>query len=230
MRVDLRNGEGMVGSSLLYLPSDIKRFDVITAQGTTPVTARAGDLPALNAPAPSDGLVVLVHETTIRTVTYNDFAKFSSFVTHKAAPEAVSQHIARGLPQTGFTESYLRYAKSLVAVGAGAGADRAVGMQMEIVALANPYTDDVAAGLPLRVLRGGAPFARAQIELFAQDADGSVTVSTHLTDANGVATVPAQSGTTYLADSVDIYALPNDDALAGPVWHSDWASLTYMVP
>jgi hypothetical protein len=134
------------------------------------------------------------------------------------------------LPQTGFTESYLRYAKSLLAVGAGAGADRAMGLQMELVAQANPYTDTMAAGMPLLVLRGGQPFAHAQVELFAQGADGSVTASTYLADANGVATVPAQSGTTYLADSVDIYALPNDDALAGPVWHSDWASLTYMVP
>jgi hypothetical protein len=34
----------------------------------------------------------------------------------------------------------------------------------------------------------------------------------------------------YLADSVDLRALPNDDIDTGPVWHSDWASLTFRTP
>lgn len=230
MRVDLRNGEMMKGASLPYLPGDVTRFDVVTAGSAIPVVSRIGDQPALAMPAPAEGLAVVVLETKDRTVTYDDFAKFTRFVTHKAAPDVQVQHSARGLPQTGFTERYRRYTKSLIAVGSGAGADRAMGLRIEIVALANPYTDDVSAGLPLKVLLDGQPHAGAQIELFAQTTGGVVTVSMHVTDANGVAVVPAQRGKFYLADTVDIFALPNNSVIAGSVWHSDWASMTYLVP
>ena len=137
---------------------------------------------------------------------------------------------ARGLPETDFVESFRRYAKSLMAVGNGAGSDRAIGLHIEIVALANPYTDDMTKGMPLRVLLNGQPRAMARLALFETAADGTVTEAPYTTDAQGEVTVPAKPGATYLADSVDLYSLPNNDAAAGPVWHSDWASLTYAVP
>jgi Domain of unknown function (DUF4198) len=231
MRVGLRNGEKMNGISLPYLPGNVARFDVVAGDSVTPVVSRLGDQPALAGTAPADaGLVVVVHETTDTTLTYDDFGKFQRFVTHKSVPDLVALHAARGLPQTGFGETYRRYAKTLIAVGDGAGSDRALGLRIEIVAMANPYTDDLSTGLPLLVLLDGKPRTAAQLELFARAPDGTVTVSNHTTDAEGVALVPTQPGFTYLADNVDIFALPNDDVAVGPVWHSDWASLTYMVP
>ncbi|MGL5008697.1 MAG: DUF4198 domain-containing protein [Paracoccaceae bacterium] len=230
LRVDLRNGQEMNGIPLPYLPAAVTRFDMVTGDTTTPVTSRLGDMPALDTTAPDSGLLVVVHETTDSTLTYNDFAKFTRFVTHKAATDVLDEHAARSLPETGFSEQYRRYAKSLIAVGDGAGADRAMGLRIEIVALANPYTDDVSGGLPLQVLLDGQPHAGAQIELFSRAPDDTVTIAMHITDATGIAVVPAEPGFSYLADTVDIYALPNDDVTAGPVWHSDWASLTYLVP
>lgn len=230
LRVHLRNGEQMNGQSLPYLESQIRRFDMIGPNGTQKVSGRTGDLPAMMADAPAAGLLVIVHETADRTVTYDDFEVFKRFVTHKDASAVLESHQSRGLPTVGFTESYRRYAKTLVAVGNGAGADRPTGLDIEIVALANPYTDDVSKGMPLQVLRKGAPVPDAQVEMFAQSSNGAVTVSVHRTNAQGVAMVPAQSGVSYLADSVEVLPLPNNDASAGPVWHSVWASLTYQVP
>ncbi len=230
LTVGLRNGENMKGISQPYLPGSVNRFEVLAAKATTPVTARLGDDPALVTTAPGDGLLIVVHETNDSSLTYKEFAKFESFVRHKAFANVLTLHADRGLPQTGFTESYRRYAKTLIAIGTGTGADRATGARIEIVAQLNPYTDDVSTGLPLRVLLDGAPRASAQIELFATAPNGTVSVSAHTTGTDGIVVVPTQPGVTYLADSVDMYPLPNNDPQAGPVWHTDWASLTYLVP
>jgi uncharacterized GH25 family protein len=230
MVVELRNGEKMNGINLPYLPGSVTRFEVVAGDTVLPVISRLGDSPAMTMKAPAEGLIVVVHQTAGSTVIYSEFAAFQSFVTHKAAAGALEAHSARGLPDKGFSETYRRYAKTLIAVGDSAGQDRDMGLRIEIVALANPYTDDLTAGLPLQVRLDGAPRAGAQLEVFAKAPDGTVTEALYTTDAAGVAMVPAVRGFTYLADNVDIYALPNDDAAAGPVWHSDWASLTYMVP
>ena len=230
VRANIRNGSHMVGADLPFLPENLPRFEVILGDTVTPITARMGDIPAASTVVAGTGLAVLVAETIDLTVTYDDFAKFQSFTEHKAMPQIVDQHRSRGLPETGFSETFRRYAKSLVAVGDGAGADRALGLRIEIVALANPYTDDVSQGMPMQVLMDGKPRVGAQLLMLATAADGTVTETPYVTDANGTAVVATVAGTTYLADSVEIYALPNNNAAAGPVWHSDWASLTFLVP
>ena len=230
VRANLRIGSHMVGPDLPYMPGHLPRFEVHLGDVVTPILARIGDMPAVNQAVPGTGLAVLVGETSDLLVTYAAIDKFRSFAEHKAMPQIVDQHKARGLPETDFSETFRRYAKSLVAIGDGAGSDRPIGLRIEIVALTNPYTDDMTKGMRLQVLMDGKPRTAAQLLLLATAADGTVTETPYVTDANGEITVAAQPGVTYLADSVDIFALPNNDSAAGPVWHSDWASLTYAVP
>jgi hypothetical protein len=230
LRVGLRVGSEMKGSPLIYMPRDIARFEVLQGDAATPVTGRMGDNPALVLDGLADGLAIVVHETTDSTLTYRDFAVFQRFVAHKDFATALADHAARGLPETKFTETYRRHAKSLIAIGSGEGADRAVGLGIEIVALANPYTDDLTQGLPVLVLLDGAPRIDVQVELFQTAPDGTVTITKHRTDADGEALLPMQPGHEYLVDSVVLRRLPNDDPKAGPVWHSDWASLTFRTP
>lgn len=230
MQVRLRVGTGMVGPPMSYLPQDIARFEVVQGESLRPVEGRMGDSPALNMTAGMEGLAVVVHETTDSRLTYTDFAVFQRFVAHKDFATALADHKVRGLPETGFQETYRRHAKSLIAVGSGAGSDRVMGLTIEIVVLANPYTDDLATGLPVLVLLDGAPRSDVQVELFETAPDATVITTLHRTDAAGRVTLPVRPGVEYLVDSVALRALPNDDPLAGPVWHSDWASLTFRTP
>jgi uncharacterized GH25 family protein len=230
MQVRLRVGTGMKGAVLSYLPQDITRFEVVQGDKQRTVEGRMGDNPALVMEAGAEGLAVVVHETTDSRLTYTDFAVFQRFIEHKDFATALADHAARGLPETGFKETYRRHAKSLIAVGSGAGSDRAMGLAIEIVALANPYTDDLTAGLPVLVLLDASPRGDAQVELFETAPDGTVTTTLHRTDAEGRVTLPVRPGMEYLVDSVVLRALPNDDPAAGPVWHSDWASLTFRTP
>lgn len=228
---DLRVGETFEGTAMSYLPQGFRRFEIVEAGTAVSVEGRMGDRPALSQAVPQSGLAVIVHETTNSFLTWQDFARFEGFVTHKDAAWAVAAHAARGLPDTGFREAYSRHAKALVAVGDGAGADREVGLETEIVALANPYVEDVSGGMPVRLLYRGAPRADAQVEIFEKAPDGAVAVSTVRTDGAGVARVPVRPGHVYMLDAVVIRE-PEGDLASRPdiAWESLWANLTFAVP
>lgn len=226
---NLRVGENLTGSAYPYLPRNTARFEVYLDGEFQAVTSRIGDRPALNQIFPGDGLAIAVHETTDLRLTYRKWEKFEAFTEHKDFAWAQGEHRSRGLPETGFKEAYRRFAKSLVGIGDSKGKDFAVGLETEIVALANPYADDLSAGLPVRVLYQGEPRVDVQVEVFSRPPAGDVEVSLHRTNEEGVAVIPMEAGNEYLVDSVVM--LPTEpDSDGDPVWRSLWASLTFRTP
>lgn len=224
-----RNGQKFQGIAFPFLPDNFARFDLIEADSIRPADSILGDDPALNMAPLGEGLAIVALETTPQTVRYDKPETFETFVIHKDAAWALALHAKRGLPKSGFTEIYTRHVKALIAVGHGRGADRALGLRTEIVALANPYTDDLSGGLPLLVLLNGSPRLDAQVELFARAPDKSVTITLHRTDAQGRVSVPVLPGHEYLADAVVLLRTDNDDPDLGPVWESLWAGLSFAV-
>ncbi|SFR34828.1 DUF4198 domain-containing protein [Litoreibacter janthinus] len=229
IQAHLRVGQEFGGASYSFNPNQFERFDLVAGDQVIPVTGRLGDTPALGMTSPADGLITIVHETGDNILTYKEMEKFEKFAKHKDFEWAVTRHMERGLPTDRFMERYRRYAKSLVAVGDGAGADREVGLKTEIVALANPYTDTVDQ-FPVKVLMDGKPRVNAQIELFDKAPDGEVTITLYRTDADGIGTFPVSRGHEYLVDAVALLPLEEGDATKYPVWSSIWASLTFKVP
>jgi uncharacterized GH25 family protein len=229
IEANIRVGEEFEGAAYSYLPPNFRRFDLVIEAAVTPVEGRAGDRPALAMQARDTGLTTVVHVTRDYNLTYREWQKFLDFCNHKDFAWAIAEHEARGLPQTGFQERYSRHAKSLIAVGDAAGSDSEVGLEAEIVALANPYTDDLAEGFPVQVFYQGAPRGDVQVELFQRAPDGSVAITLHRTDAAGIAVLPVEPGHAYLADHVVMRPI-GADVEEGPVWESLWASLTFAVP
>lgn len=223
----LRVGEDFRGTSNVYLPDNFARFDIIMNGKVTKVEGRLGDDPALQMTAPGSGLAVIVHQTTKNHVRYLEWAKFEKFATHKDFAEILKTHEARGLPKSNFLERYFRFAKSLVAVGNGRGRDSVVGLETEFVADANPYTDRLEAGLPVRLLYQGKPRANAQVEVFEKKSDSSVAVRVLKTDAQGRVRVATKPGHEYLLDAVVIRPLQGADPKADPVWETLWAQYTF---
>ncbi len=226
----LRSGQKFSGGPFSYLPPRFVRFELIRGELVIPVEGRIGDRPALNMAVPEAGLWVVVHETTDSSLTWDEWERFEGFVTHKDLDDTLALHAARGLPRTGFKESYRRFAKSLVAVGGGQGADREVGLRTELVALTNPYADDLSDGFRVQLFFEGAPRPRAQVEVFDKDDNGAVTVMKYRTDDAGVASIPVEKGHEYLVDAVKMLPLDASDPTLEPVWMSLWASLTFRVP
>lgn len=229
IEAELRVGQEMKGPGFAYFAPKFHRFDISLNNAISDVEGRAGDRPALNQSAEGEGLAIISHVTTDLTLTYRDWEKFVAFARHKDFSGAIERHKERGLPEVNFRETYSRHAKSLVAVGHGKGQDREVGLLTEIVALANPYTDSVASGLPVKVLYQQKPRAGAQVELFEKSAEGDVTVTLYRTDAEGIAVLPVKPGFSYLVDAVVLREI-GDDSLSKPVWETLWAALTFAVP
>ena len=231
MTAHLKNGENFKGISLAWFENRFTRFDVIKGNTQTPVEGRMGDTPALQTNSGAAGLMVIVHETTPSTVTYKEWDKFLRFVDHKDFRNAVEIHEDNGWSKERFRESYTRHAKSLVSVGDGSGADRALGLKTEFVALVNPYSPTFDGAMDVRLLHNGMPRIDAQVEVFAKSPEGAVEVSLHRTDDAGEARVPVDPGYAYLFDAVVLQPLaPSAADDNAPVWETLWASLTFEVP
>ena len=110
-----------------------------------------------------------------------------------------------------------------------AGGDARMGLRTEIVALANPYTDDLTGGVPVQLWLDDAPRADVQVEVFAKSPDGAVAVSLARTDAEGIVRLPVAAGMRYMIDAVVLEAVAPDQP-TNPEWRTLWANMTFGVP
>ncbi|SFM23250.1 DUF4198 domain-containing protein [Shimia aestuarii] len=228
---DLKNGQTFQGTEFAWFDSRVLRSEHHLNGTITPNTGRAGDVPALTLSAPTPGLMIILHETTQNVVTYRDWDTFAAFVTEKGLGDARTLHDARALPAPPFKEGYTRLVKSLVAIGNGAGADSHKGMEFELVALANPYTDTKATTLPVQLLYRNAPRADTQVDIFERAPDRTVTRHHLRTDASGIVEVPLNPGHDYLLNAV-ILRPPEQERTKDTniVWETLWASMTFSRP
>lgn len=225
------NGQNFEGVILPLVPQRIANFAKFAGDLTATVEGRTGDNPALDNPALAEGLNIVAYQARNATVDYETWEKFAKFLTHKDLGDQLASHEARGLPLENFKEVYSRYSKTLIGVGNAIGADRRVGLETEIVALTNPYTDDLSNGMRVQVYYRNDLRADTQVEVFEKAPDGAVTITTVRTDAEGIATVPVKSGYTYMLDAV-VLREPSDAVAAetGAVYQTLWANLTFAAP
>ncbi len=223
-----RNGEKLEGVELAYFDRNAARHEMLHSQEVTPISSRSGDRPAIVIEDAPEGLVVLAHETKPSRLTYRDWEKFERFAAHKDFPDIAARHAARGLPTDLFRENYTRHAKALIGVGGAKGRDRALGMDTEFVALTNPYAATFMQKMTARLLYKGAPRGDAQVEIFERAPDGTVTITTTRTNAEGIAQIDTKPGHDYLLDAVVLRAPEYSDA--DIAWETLWAALTFAVP
>ena len=228
----LRNGEKFEGTSIAYFPNRTERYDFTYGGNTLPIRARMGDSPALQMRAPSrDGLMVVAHQASPTVLTYKDWETFVGFTEHKDFTTALEDHVEAGYPKDSVRERYSRFSKALIAIGDGAGEDQDLGLEIEIVALSNPYAADFDNQMQVAVTYQDAPRADEQIEVFEKSPETEPTVTQYRTDADGNATFPVKPGMTYLIDSVVLRPAPDvAETDRSPQWETLWASLTFMVP
>ncbi len=227
----LRNGENFSGSTMAYITPQTGRFDLVTGDIVSPVVARLGDNPALKMQSVQEGLHVVVHQSSASVITYSKWEKFQRFADHKDFPNILERHRKRRLPETQFREVYTRFSKSLIAVGSGAGSDSQTGLVVELVALQNPYTDQLNGSLEVTAYYQSKERANAQIELYEKSPSGEVTVTLHRTDDQGIVELPVKPSHSYLVDMV-VLREPSAELSEQKraVWETLWASLTFAVP
>lgn len=212
LTADIVNGQDFTGIRLPYLSHQAVRLDLATQGDQRPVPARMGDRPAVALRAETSGLAVLAYETKETTLTYETRDKFVAFARDKGAEWAVDQ--------TGpapIAETYTRHAKTLICVASCDGADRALGLQTEFIALTPPGPQ-----MQLRLLYQGAPRPNALVTLFEKGQ--TTTIHRLTTDDHGEVTLPTRPGFAYLADAV-VFAPREGEAQ----WHTYWAAMTFEV-
>ncbi|MFA8386230.1 MAG: DUF4198 domain-containing protein [Pelagibaca sp.] len=232
IKADIFNGENFAGFALIWDGKAIERAEIWNDEQATGLKGRLGDRPALTPEKQQEGLVTLLYESGHRTVDYESYDKFASFILEKGHAPVLEQHAERRLSRTAIKEAYARFAKSLIQVGRDTGMDGFRGMEFELVALTNPYLDTDAEEMTVQLYYQGELLPDNRITVFERAADGSVSSTTLQTDQNGEASFSVIPGTEYLIDAVML----REPARAlvvetrGAVWESLWASLTFKVP
>ncbi|WP_342075548.1 DUF4198 domain-containing protein [Yoonia sp. SS1-5] len=231
LEADIVNGEAFEGVKLAFIPRQIANFAVVSGGQTKRVGGRVGDRPGLNETPIAEGLNVVAYQSRPATLEYKEWPKFQKFLDHKDLGDVRERHLARGLPEAGFDEIYTRFSKSLIGVGNAAGSDRRVGLETELVALTNPYTDDLSGGFRVQLHYKTDVRANEQIEVFEKAPDGSVDITLYRTDAQGIGVFPVKPGHAYMVDAV-VLREPSAglQQASGAVWQTLWANLTFAVP
>lgn len=227
----LVNGEDFEGTELAFLPQRFRFFVAQFGDQRGNVDNRIGARPALDITPPNEGLFQIAYVSTLSTLSYSEWEKFLKFADHKDFQNIEARHDARGLPRTGFSEGYWRFAKTLMGVGHSDGDDSRMGMEIEFVALDNPYTVDLSDGLRVQLHYQDTLLADAQVEVFEKSPDDAVTITLYRTNAEGIAVLPVKPGHSYLVDHV-VLREPSADMTeqTGAVWETLWAALTFAIP
>lgn len=225
------NGQNFEGVILPYVPQRFVHFKDFAGDKAVDVDGRAGDTPALDMAPLAEGLNVVAYQARFSTVDYETWEKFASFAEHKDLGDLLERHQERGYPMENFKELYSRYSKTLIGVGNSAGADRRVGLETEIVALTNPYTDDLSGGVKVQLFYQANARANSQIEVFEKAPDDTVGIFLVRTNADGIATIPVKSGYSYMADAVVLRDPSESNAAStGAIYETLWANLTFAAP
>ena len=220
-----RVGQGFKGEGHYYIPQDIKKLTATDSNGTRDLKRTIGDFPIFEHLAKQPGLQILSYVSTSTKLTYHKPGKFEKFLTNQGLLPVLQQHKKRGLPDTGFSEIFIRHAKALVNRGTPSGNDKKLGLLIELVAQQNPYKLQNTSVLPVKLFWKGAPLSNAQITIFQQTTDDAI-IRKIRTNQNGEANIPTKPGKTYMLNAVK---MTPKDAANNIKWASHWASLTFTV-
>jgi uncharacterized GH25 family protein len=171
------------------------------------------------------GLAVIALQGDAQSITFTDFEAFAAYLKQEGLDHVAGVHERSGKPRSDIVEDYARCAKLLLKVGSGEGADRAVGLTLELVAERNPYALGADETLPVRLLYQGKPLADVQITAFSKAAPQE---RQHVrTDAGGRARIALPASGPWLLNAVHMVPpAPRGKAH----WFSWWASMTFARP
>jgi Domain of unknown function (DUF4198) len=219
----LRIGQHFNGSTYPFVRALSQRFVVADSRGERPVKTLDGDDPAAEIAFPNVGLAIVAHQRKPEEVIFATFEKFREAAEYEGLETALSVHQAQGKPLTTIRELYARCAKSLLSVGGRTdGADRAMGMPLELIAVKNPYETAAGESLPIRLVYKGQPVANVLVKVFNRNDPKSPRLAR--TDAEGQVRIESSTRGEFLVSAVHMVEAPRDGTAH---WLSYWASLTF---
>ena len=222
--VRLRVGEAFRGDPTPRMTARIERFAAVGPGGAEiALPGVEGGDPAGWATLPSSGTWLLVYDSNHASVELEG-AKFEAYLAEEGLERISRLRAQRGQTAAPAREIYSRCAKALVAVGNGPaqGADRVLGLPLELVPAASPAGLEAGDELPVKLLFRGKPLAGALVVAIPRDApDAPVSGRT---GADGRVRLRLDRPGDWLVKAVHMEPAP---AGSGADWESFWASLTF---
>ena len=227
VKIALRVGHAWEGEPVRRNPTRFERFALVSEAGEAPVLGAGGAHPAgLTRPTGSEGLQVVAYRGT-RVPHRMEGAAFERYLAEEGLTQVSAMRKARRQSSAVGREVYSRCAKALLAVGdpSAGGHDRRVGLPLELVPAANPYTHAAGEPLPVRLLYNGAPVSDVLVQAVRREAPDEAIQAR--TDADGLVHLPLGRSTGWLVKAVHMVPAPVG---VEADWESFWASLTFEVP
>jgi uncharacterized GH25 family protein len=225
--VRLRVGQEFKGDPVPRDLGLLKRFVLVGPGGETAVAGVPNTEPAGFLSIPAPGLYTIVYAGNPEPVQL-DAAKFNDYLRQEGLETILELRAKRGQSGEPDREIFSRCAKALVAAGGGeaaAGWNRPLGLRLELVPEANPYTLSPGGALPVRLLYEGKPLQGALVTAFAKDRP-TQKVSAR-SDARGRVALKLDHPGLWLVKAVHMIPAPRE---SGADWESFWASVTFEVP
>ena len=208
-------GEHLGGETLARNEAKIASFSSRGSGLDAPVIGIDGSDPAGFLRAKANGGVVVAYRS-LRSSVDLDPSKFQAYLDLEGLPKVKAGR-----------EVFSRCAKSLIAVG-GRGDPtfmKPVGLTLELIPEADPYTLSPGDRLTVRLLYNDRPLAGALVMALDQaDAKSPQQVRSN---ALGRATFVLPRAGAWLIKAVHMIPAPRD---AAADWESFWASLTFSLP
>ena len=227
LAVRLRVGQEFRGDPVPRDSGLLKRFGLVGPAGETAVPGVPNTEPAGFLSIPSPGIYTVVYASNPEPVQL-DPRKFDDYLGQEGLEKIRELRAQRGQTGAPAKEIFSRCAKALLAAGGAtvgsSGWDRPLGLRLELVPEANPYTLPGGGVLPARLLYEGRPLPGALVVAFTKDRPAA-KVSAR-SDAQGRVVLKLDRPGTWLVKAVHMIPAPRE---SGADWESFWASLTFEV-
>lgn len=228
LAVRLRVGMGFPGEAVARNPEKIDGFFIQGPGGRAEIPGMEGRDPAGLVRLADVGVHVLVYSSKPTVITL-DGAKFDAYLREEGLDEAVKQRAEAGESGKATTEGFSRCAKALLCCEKTNAAEvwkKPVGLKLELIPEADPYTLNPGASMSFVLLADGKPAERVLVKA-TNDKRKPGEWTTARTDAEGRVTFTFDESAVWLLSAVQIAPSP---AGAETVWSSTWASLTFELP
>lgn len=213
----LRSGSEGKGEPVPRRDSRIERFDLAGPRGTVPIRGAEGRDPAGEATPSAPGPWVAAFRSRPRSITQEP-AKFEAYLREQGLEHVIAARAAKGQSRVDGREIYSRCAKALL----GTGADRVVGLRLELIAEEEPSALGAERVLPVRLEFEGRPLEGALV-VARRDGDAEPPLRVR-TDALGRVRFRLDGAGPWRVSSAHMVPAPEG---SDADWESVWASLTF---
>lgn len=210
-------------------PSKFAKRIVIAPDGTA-FEAEAGGMKEkaglLTWTPAKDGVYAVAVQTTPKILKL-DAESFNAYLVSEGMPHVYRLRAKEKSLDQPAVERYSKSPKALVRVGDGKDGDpcKPIGLPLEIVPLADPFSRKVGDTLRVRVLFGQKPLVDANLG-WDQPGEGQDPAGTVRTDAKGEALIPiARAGLMTIRLTHMTRPKAKDYE-----WESFWTTLTFNIP